>query len=143
LLGAVVQVALEALALGHNRLRDPPPGREKLSFDAAPFGEIPDVSSEDRMAGVGNPSDRQLDREDGAVLAHAVDLNTAVEGPGFPRTNVLSQAPAMPVPQRGRDDELGQFAPDRLVPSIAEGCAGSRVELEDHPVSVGDDDRVK
>jgi len=57
--------------------------------------------------------------------------------------NVPGQAPAMPASQLGRDDEFGQFAPERLIPRIAEGCGCGRIEFEDHSVSVRNDDRVQ
>src|SRR3954453_3583437 len=79
LLCAVVEIALDALAL---RVRDLDEARSrgaKLLLGFAPVGDVAEIPRERRQAGQRDSGDRQLDGKLGAVPVHGGQLEPTVE----------------------------------------------------------------
>ena len=122
-------------------------GAPKPCLRIAPLADVPNAGGEERRAGQIDAPDRELRREDRAVRTHGVDFDALAEetsrtgtrsvlGPACERSTVCS-------PGLRRDDELGQLAPEDLVPAVPEGLLRGLVELEDEPPVIDDDDAVE
>src|SRR3954465_6025112 len=109
LLGAVMEVALDAPTLRIGDLDDPRPRRAQLALRPDPFGGVPQVARERRGPGERDPRDRQLDGELGAVAAQSGQLEPPVQHRGASRLEEPSESMAMRVSEPWRDDQLGHL----------------------------------
>jgi hypothetical protein len=132
-----VEVPLDAAPLGVGDLDQARPGRAKLGFGPLALGDVAQVARERRLARQGDPRDRQLDRELRSVLVRGRELEPFVEDHRALGLEEAREPAAVRRPERGRHDQLGHLAADRLVRAVAEGCLGRAVPVE-HVAAVVD-----
>ena len=117
------------LRLAGDERRDAPQrgllGRERaqLGVGAPALGDVAQVAREQRRALDLRPRDRDLDREDAAVRAHAREVERVVERAALARLEVPPQAAAVRLAQVVRDDQVGEVAPHHLGRRGSRRCA--------------------
>ena len=140
---------LGRIAPGGDRGRHAPERRllggqpAQVALTGPRLGDVADVAGEQRRTGDVRAGDDQLDREDAAVLAHAlalerVPLDRRVPGAHDP----LDPATVAGAPAR-RDDQRGQLAADHLLGRVAERLLGGAVDLDHLALVVHRDDAVE
>ena len=116
LLRAVVEVALDALALGVGDLDEPRARGPQLRLGPHAVGDVAQVAGERRRPRQRDPRDRQLDRE---LACRRGACRSARAGgrasTGLPGLEEARQPAAVRVAQAGGDDQVGHVPADRLV----------------------------
>ena len=125
-----------ASAASTTRARD----ARSSSISATALGDVADVAGERVGPLRGQPGDRQLGGELGAVGAHAAHLDAAAEERSSP--DVRAQAVAVRS-RRSADDDVGQLRPAHGGGVDAEDLLGGGVEAGDAAGAVDGDDRVQ
>src|SRR5213078_2065116 len=143
LLGAVVEVALEAPPFLVLRPEEPHAGGAEVALSLLALGDVADEAGEGGRSGQRDARDRELDRELGAVGAHAGDLEPLAEDSRVTGVEVTGEPGAVLVAKARRDDHLDHLAADDLVGLVPEGPLGGRVEFEHAPVVVDRDDAIE
>jgi hypothetical protein len=138
-----VEVALDALALGIGDLDQTRARGAQLVVGSYALGDVPEVTGEGRRARERDPRDRQLDRELGAVAAHAAQLEPTVEDHAVFGLEEPRQPPPVGIAKGGRHDQLSHLAADGFVRAVAERRLGSVVPADHATVRVHRHDRVE
>ena len=143
LLRSVVQVALDAPALGVGDLDEAGPGRAQLPVRLHAIGDVAKVPGERRRPGERDPGDRQLDRELRAVAAHAGELEPAVQDDAAAALEEAGEPAPVRVAERRRHDQLRHLAADGLARRVAEDRLRRAVPADHPALGVHRDDRVE
>ena len=107
------------------------------------LGDVAQEAGEARWPARPDARDGQLDGERRAVRSHPGQLQAPVEDRRLLRRDEARERPAVQLAVLGRDDELGQRPPDRVLAPVAEGVLRSGVEVDDPPVVSHRDDAVE
>ena len=126
-LGAVVEVALEAAAGLVGGGDDPGAARLELALALEPVGDVANVAGVHGRARNVDAGDRQLDRDLAAVGVQRGDLDTLAEQRAVPAGEPFAVALA----QVRRDEHRAELAADDRLRVVAEEVADGGVDLDD------------
>src|SRR5204863_8220302 len=101
-------------------------------ISAATIGNVAKVSSEDRARFLVQSGDRQFNKDLGAVGAEGRYLKPFSENRPVAAVEVMPETLAMPISERRRNNQGGQFSADNLFPIVTEDPLRRFVEF-DHP----------
>jgi hypothetical protein len=116
--------------------------RLQLGLDRERRRDVADEAGEKRLL-VLDAGDRELDLQRRAVLAHRGQAHALTEKPRLAGREVAAEAVDVGLTELGRDDQLGERLPQRLLARVAEHLLGGGVELDDCAVLVHADDGVE
>jgi hypothetical protein len=143
LLGAVVEVALDALPLGVRDLDEARARGLQRLVGPHPVGDVAQIAGERGRARERDLGDRQLDRKLRSVAAHAGQLQPPVENHRPPALEKPREALAVLLPQPRRHDQLGHLPADCLAWVVAEDRCCGVVPADHAPSRVHGYDRVQ
>src|ERR1700722_16127066 len=116
----------EMLALGQKRL-----AAAQVLLRLLALGDVAQVTGEWRWSVEGDTRDGKLDRKFSAAGAYRRHLDAPSDHPRFAGGKVAGKSQPVLLPERGRDDDVGQMLAHDIVAAVAESALSGRIELGD------------